>query len=291
MTRADVDVVAAGEELQGLFDPPRRIAQAFAIGILAELCQQAPDEFPASWHSTCCLRLIARRAAQDAATPTRCIAQREDPDQARSRRPTSGPARAAIRPELRGRLEARAGAATGSARRDPRSERRAALETGVKAGEAAITLDPAQARRPLLAGREHGRAGRVVRPAPGLKYRGKIKEALETVLKIDRGLAARLGRPRARPLVLQGARAVRRQQGEVRDAPAQVADLQPEQHRHALLPWRRRCSSAGRRPRRAPSCSSARRPDRPRLDARRPGFKQKAARNRLKSLTVNAQYL
>ena len=40
----------------------------------------------------------------------------------------------------------------------------------------AIALAAEQARRTLLDRRQHGRARRVVRPAPGLKYRGDIKE-------------------------------------------------------------------------------------------------------------------
>ena len=42
-------------------------------------------------------------------------------------------------------------------------------------------------RRPLLDGGQHGRDGRVVRPARGIKYRSPVKKALETVLMIDRG--------------------------------------------------------------------------------------------------------
>ena len=39
----------------------------------------------------------------------------------------------------------------------------------------------------------------------GLKYRGEIKDELLTVLRLDPGVPAGIGRPRARPLVLQGA--------------------------------------------------------------------------------------
>ena len=72
----------------------------------------------------------------------------------------------------------------------------------------------------------------------GLRYRGDIKDELLTVLKLDPAFPAGIGRSRARPLVLTRCRAVRRQQQEVGGAPAQVAHLQPEQHRVAVLPRR-----------------------------------------------------
>src|SRR5439155_25666330 len=41
----DVCVIPAREESECFLDPLRRLAQAFAAGILAELPQQLPDEF------------------------------------------------------------------------------------------------------------------------------------------------------------------------------------------------------------------------------------------------------
>ena len=70
------------------------------------------------------------------------------------------------------------------------------------------------------------------------------------------GLPAGVGRPRARPLVLQGAAAVRRQQGGERGAPAQVAHLQPAQHRDAGPSSPTRCSRWDARRTRAPRCST-----------------------------------
>ena len=58
----------------------------------------------------------------------------------------------------------------------------------------------------------------------GIKYRGAIKDALETVLTNRSGVSEGIRGPRARPLVFQGAGAVRRQQDEIGRAPAQVAD-------------------------------------------------------------------
>ena len=65
-----------------------------------------------------------------------------------------------------------------------------------------------------------------------------IRDVLETVLQARSRFSARFGRSRARPLVLQGAWAVRRRQAQIRSAPAQGAGLQPAERHHAPVPRR-----------------------------------------------------
>ena len=64
--------------------------------------------------------------------------------------------------------------------------------------------------------------------ARGSSTAATIKDELLTVLRLDPGVPAGIGGPRARPLVLQGARAVRRQQQEVGRAPARSLTYSPE---------------------------------------------------------------
>ena len=62
----------------------------------------------------------------------------------------------------------------------PEAERKGAFEAGIAAARTAIALEREPPRRTFLAGREHGRARRVVRPAPG-----------HQVSRPDQGCAAR----------------------------------------------------------------------------------------------------
>jgi tetratricopeptide (TPR) repeat protein len=65
------------------------------------------------------------------------------------------------------------------------AERRAALEQGVKAGEQAAALEPKKPDGHFWMAANMGALAESYGLRQGLKYRGRIKEALETVLKID----------------------------------------------------------------------------------------------------------
>ena len=111
----------------------------------------------------------------------------------------------------------------------PEPERKAALESGIAAARIGHRPERQSSRRPFLAGRQHGRARRIVRPAPGhqVSRADQGRDARRRSNSIRH--SSRLRRSRARPLVLQGAGIVRRQQQAVGSALAQVADLQSEQ--------------------------------------------------------------
>ena len=122
----------------------------------------------------------------------------------------------------------------------PEAERKALLEAASPPARTAVALEPNRPEGHFWIAANMGALAESFGLRQGLKYRGDIKDALLTVLKLDpafqQGSADRaLGR-----WYLQGAGPVRRQQQEVRGAPAQVAHLQPEQHRVA-------CSSSPRR--------------------------------------------
>ncbi|HET9370805.1 MAG TPA: TRAP transporter TatT component family protein [Vicinamibacterales bacterium] len=65
------------------------------------------------------------------------------------------------------------------------AERRAALEQGVKAGEQAAAIEPARPNGHFWTAANMGALAESYGLRQGLKYRGRIKDALETVLKID----------------------------------------------------------------------------------------------------------
>ena len=106
-------------------------------------------------------------------------------------------------------------------------ELRVQFERGMAAAQAAIRIAP---NKPdghfwlaaTMAGLAESQGMRA-----GLHYRTPIRESLEKVLQIDPGVPARIGRPRAGPLVLQGAGTLRRQQERVGITPPHVAHLQP----------------------------------------------------------------
>ncbi len=170
----------------------------------------------------------ANRAAGSRRRSRRALSRSRDTSRARRRPPRSG-RRAS--PPTRGTSTRRASSrrrATGSAptacrsrsarpRSKPASPRRAA----------AIALNAEPARRTLLARRQHGRAGRIVRPAAGHQVSRADQGRAADDAEARSGVPRRLRRSRARPLVFQGAGTVRRQQQAIGSAPAQVADLQP----------------------------------------------------------------
>ena len=61
----------------------------------------------------------------------------------------------------------------------------------------------------------------------GLKYRGDIRDELLTVLQLDPAFQQGIRRPRARPVVFQSAGTLRRQQEEIRRAPAPSLGYNP----------------------------------------------------------------
>ena len=132
--------------------------------------------------------------------------------------------------------------------------RRTALDKGVHAGEQAISSDASKPGRPLLARREHGRAGRVFGLVQGIKYRGRIRDELERVLQID--AAGSRDRPTARSAGgTTGARPLRRQREQGRRRTSASRSPTTRRARSRCISWRRCCSSAGARTRRERRCS------------------------------------
>jgi tetratricopeptide (TPR) repeat protein len=64
-------------------------------------------------------------------------------------------------------------------------ERRAVLEAGIKAGETAVALEPGRPEGHFWIAANMGALAESFGLRAGLKYRGKIRDELETVLKID----------------------------------------------------------------------------------------------------------
>ena len=84
----------------------------------------------------------------------------------------------------------------------------------------------------------------------GLRYRGEIKRELETVLAARPLVPEGVGRSRARPVVLQGARTLRRRRPEVAGTSAALVDLRPRQRRVLVVHGRHvaRAWASARRP-------------------------------------------
>ena len=125
---------------------------------------------------------------------------------------------------------------TGSATHGAAAARQPALERGVAAGRQAATLAPNRPEGHFWMAANMGALAESFGMRQGLRYRGAIKDALETVLRIDpafqQGSADRaLGRWYFKvPGLFGGSKT------EVRRAPAQVAHLLSRQHGVALLP-------------------------------------------------------
>ena len=214
----DVGLVAAREKLQRLFHPLRRPDQPFARRILAELDQQARDQIlhlGIVYRGFCASVTLA--GTRSAGRSRRALSRsRHAGERARGRR-ASGRARLAARSEgLRVGVEAGARAVlAGHQRPAAERERKAALEAGIDAGRKAVALAAAASRGAFLDRRQHGRARRIVRPAARHQVsRADSRRARDGAEDRSR-LSAGLRRSRARPLVLQSARAVRRRQEEV----------------------------------------------------------------------------
>ena len=120
----------------------------------------------------------------------------------------------------------------------PAAERRMWLETGLAAATDAVALNDARPEGHFWLAANMGALAESYGLRQGLKYRTRIKQALERVLAIDPAVHGRLGRPRPRAVVPQGAGPVRRQRRQGRTAPPQVAHLQPAVHGEPVLPWR-----------------------------------------------------
>jgi tetratricopeptide (TPR) repeat protein len=67
----------------------------------------------------------------------------------------------------------------------PEPERRGFLENGIKAGESAVALQPTRPEGHFWIGANMGALAESFGIRAGLKYRGRIKEELETVLRLD----------------------------------------------------------------------------------------------------------
>ena len=159
----------------------------------------------------------------------------------------------------------------------PEPERRAFLEQGIEAARKAIALQPDRAEGHFWLAANMGTMAESFGLRAGLKYRGPVKEELETVLKLDpsfmNGSADRvLGRwYLSRPAPL------RRQRHESRAAPSPIVAIRREQHRLALLP--RRAPHRPRAQRRSAlgAPENHRRADQPRVGARRQGIQRQGA--------------
>jgi tetratricopeptide (TPR) repeat protein len=71
--------------------------------------------------------------------------------------------------------------------RGPEAGRRSALDRGLKAGEQASRLDPARPEGHFWMAANMGRLAESHGLMQGLKYRGRVKDALERVVAINRG--------------------------------------------------------------------------------------------------------
>ena len=96
------------------------------------------------------------------------------------------------------------------------------LEEASPPVERAAAPGAGPAGRPLLDCGEHGRAGRVVRVAPGHEVSGHDPRRADDRAEAGPGVPAGVGRPRPRAVVFHGARHVRRVEGEVRGAPPRL---------------------------------------------------------------------
>ena len=149
------------------------------------------------------------------------------------------------REELRGRVEAGARATTGSAATRPKPSGARFSNTASRPARQAIALEPDAPEGHFWIAANMGALAESFGLRAGLKYRKPIKEELETVLRLDpafqQGSADRaLGRWYFKvPGLFGGSQQARGA------APARVAEVQPEQHRVALLPRR---AAARRRP-------------------------------------------
>ena len=113
----------------------------------------------------------------------------------------------------------------------PANEQRQQYERGIKAATRAMELQPERPEGHFWMAADMGAMAESFGLRAGIRYRGPIKKALETVLKIDpayqQGSADRaLGR-----WYFQSASLVRRQQGQSDRTPEAVADAtRPEEH-------------------------------------------------------------
>ena len=206
----------------------------------------------AGWH-----RAAGRRHAggAQAGDPDALYAQRDDLASARQaagdlgRRGCRRTRRTSRR---RGSWRARA---TGSADTRPRPSARRCSKRGIAAGRAGRDARAATARRTLLDGRQHGRARRIVRAAPGAevsrRHQGRAADGAEA----RSGVPAGLRRPRARAA---GTSRCRASSAAARRSPKSTCAARSPTTRTA--PRRtssspRRCSSWAATPKRAPSCS------------------------------------
>jgi hypothetical protein len=157
------------------------------------------------------------------------------------------------------------------------AERKALLEEGIKAGRAAVAVEPNRPEGHFWIAANMGALAESFGMRQGLKYRGDIKNELLIVLKLDPAFQHGSGARARGPGFFKVPRLVggspKKSQEHLRKP-----HLQPQQHGIALLPLgdAPRHGPRGRRPRGAPE--GPRRTDRPRVGAEDREFKDKARR-------------
>ena len=179
------------------------------------------------------------RAAAGIERSRRALREARPTSRARSRRQTIWAARLRAEPEgLRVRLEAGARATTGLAVTRPTTNGVRFLERGIAAGRTAVALEPNRPEGHFWIAANMGALAESFGLRQGLKYRGEIRDELRRRC----GSTRRSSRDRPTARSAAGITRCRASSAaatqEVRRAPAAVADLQPEQHRLALLPRR-----------------------------------------------------
>ena len=208
--------------------------QPFARGILAQFGQQLPDQI---LHRCYFISGLSRFLVAGAEIPTPLRRSRATWP-ARGGPPTCWAAELAATPGLvRRRLEAgarvdywlggHAARRTNGALPSSRASRlaRAASDSGPIGPKGTSGWRPTWARW-----RSRSGCGRAC------KYRKPVRERARDGAAHRSGVPGWIRRPRPRPLVLQGARPVRRQRQEGRGAPPRVADVRREQHAQPSVP-------------------------------------------------------
>ena len=178
--RVDVRLVSAGEKLERLFDPLRRVDQPLALRILAELRQQPPDQILhrpiVSLHHGCPGQ---RRRRPTTSTPIARTSPAPGARRTRGAQPlTANPADFDSAWKL-----ARADYWLGG--HAPESERRMFYEQGIEAARKAIALDANKPEGHFWVAANMGALAESFGLRAGLKYRKPIKSELETVLRLD----------------------------------------------------------------------------------------------------------
>ena len=200
--------VPAGQKLERLLDPLRRVEQSFALGILAELRQQLPDQL--LHRPILYLGFRAPGAAEPGGSEQNDEADRSTPIGriwCRARRAAEmWAAELAQNPASFDAAWKLARASYWLGGHAQQSERRKFLEQGIEAGRKAVAIEPNRPEGHFWIAANMGSLAESFGMMQGLKYRKQIKEELETVLGLEPGFQSGSAQSRARALVLQGSR-------------------------------------------------------------------------------------